>query len=137
MVSLTASEASDVGDMEAVPESAPAPSEAPKSRLSSGLTGAERVTSETIIRIGTTPEGEVVAKKQEIKPGTAFFMKRRPQENLKRLDESVSQTAKIAFDLTDQSGLLARSRRQGRRPGGNHRPSSHLLRRQSNRQCRR
>ena len=40
------------------------------------VTGAERVTSETIIRIGTTPEGEVVAKKQEIKPGTAFFMKR-------------------------------------------------------------
>ena len=76
MVSLTASEASDVGDMDAVPESAPAPSEAPKSQLSSGLTGAERVTSETIIRIGATPEGDVVAKKQEIKPGTAFFMKR-------------------------------------------------------------
>ena len=70
MVSLTASEASDVGDMEEVP------SEAPKSRLSSGLTGAERVTSETIIRIGTTPEGEVVAKKQEIKAGTAFFKRK-------------------------------------------------------------
>ena len=56
MVSLTASEASDVGDMEEVPETAPAPSEAPRSRQSSGLTGAERVTSETIIRIGTTPQ---------------------------------------------------------------------------------
>ena len=84
MVSLTASEASDVGDMEEVPESAPASSEAPRSRQSSGLTGAERVTSETIIRIGATPEGEVVAKKQDIKPGgTAFFMKRRPQEKEK------------------------------------------------------
>ena len=85
MVSLTASEASDVGDMDAVPESAPAPSEAPKSQLSSGLTGAERVTSETIIRIDATPEGDVVAKKQEIKPGTAFFMKRRPQEKKEKV----------------------------------------------------
>ena len=84
MVSLTGSEASDVGDMEeipgALPESAPTPSEGPKSRMSSGLTGQERITSETIVRIGTTPEGEVVAKRQEIKPGTAYFMKRRPQE---------------------------------------------------------
>ena len=87
MVSLTGSEASDVGDMEEIPgvlpESAPAPSEGPKSRPSSGLTGRERITSETIVRIGTTPEGEVVAKRQEIKPGTAYFMKRRPQEKEK------------------------------------------------------
>ena len=84
MVSLTGSEASDVGDMEeipgALPESAPTPSEGPKSRMSSGLTGQERITSETIVRIGATSQGEVVAKRQEIKPGTAYFMKRRPQE---------------------------------------------------------
>ena len=87
MVSLTGSEASDVGDMEeiprALPESAPTPSEGPKSCMSSGLTGQERITSETIVRIGTTPEGEVVAKRQEIKPGTAYFMKRQPQEKEK------------------------------------------------------
>ena len=94
MVSLTGSEASDVGDMEeisgALPESAPTPSEGPKSRLSSGLTGQERITSETIVRIGTTPEGEVVAKRQEIKPGTAYFMMRRPQEK-----ENVKFTSQV------------------------------------------
>ena len=51
MVSLTGSEASDVGDMEEIPgafqESAPTPSEGPKSCMSSGLTGQERITSET------------------------------------------------------------------------------------------
>ena len=71
MVSLTGSEASDVGDMEEIPG-------APKS-TSSGLTGHERITSETIVRIGTNPQGEVEAKRQEIKPGTAYFMKRPPQ----------------------------------------------------------
>eukprot|EP00439_Symbiodinium_sp_Y106_P062847 s420_g9.t1 len=51
----------------------------PKS-MSSGLTGHERITSETIVRIGANPQGEVEAKRQEIKPGTAYFMKRPPQE---------------------------------------------------------
>ena len=64
MVSLTGSEASDVGDMEeipgALPESAPTPTKGPKS-MSSGLTGHERITSETIVRIGTNPQGEVEA----------------------------------------------------------------------------
>ena len=49
MVSLTGSEASDVGDLEeihgALPESAPTPTKGPKS-VSSGLTGHERITSE-------------------------------------------------------------------------------------------
>ena len=108
MVSLTGSEASDVGDMEEVPESAPAPSEAPRSRMSSGLTGAERVTSETIIRIGTTPEGEVVAKKQEIKPGTAFFMKRRPQDKEKvkftsQVRSLLRPAGNAALSVTDAS----------------------------------
>ena len=62
MVSLTGSEASDVGDMEeipgALPESVPTPTKGPKS-MSSGLTGHERITSETIVRIGTDPQGEV------------------------------------------------------------------------------
>ena len=93
-------------DMEEVPETAPAPSEAPRSRQSSGLTGAERVTSETIIRIGATPEGEVVAKKQDIKPGTAFFMKRRPQEKVKFTSQvrSLMRPAdNSALSMTDAS----------------------------------
>ena len=93
MVSLTGSEASDVGDMEeipgALPERAPTPTKGPKS-MSSGLTGHERITSETIVRIGTNPQGEVEAKRQEIKPGTAYFMKRPPQE-----PEKVKYTSQV------------------------------------------
>ena len=93
MVSLTGSEASDVGDMEeipgALPESAPTPTKGRKS-MSSGLTGHERITSETIVRIGTNPQGEVEAKRQEIKPGTAYFMKRPPQE-----PEKVKYTSQV------------------------------------------
>ena len=93
MVSLTGSEASDVGDMEefpgALPESAPTPTKGPKS-MSSGLTGHERITSETIVRIGTNPQGEVEARRQEIKPGTAYFMKRPPQE-----PEKVKYTSQV------------------------------------------
>ena len=112
MVSLTGSEASDVGDMEeipgALPESAPTPSEGPKSRLSSGLTGQERITSETIVRIGATPEGEVVAKRQEIKPGTAYFMKRRPQEKEKvkftsQVRSLLRPAGNAALSVTDAS----------------------------------
>ena len=112
MVSLTGSEASDVGDMEEIPgvfpESAPAPSGGPKSRPSSGLTGRERITSETIVRIGTTPEGEVVAKRQEIKPGTAYFMKRRPQEKEKvkftsQVRSLLRPAGNAALSVTDAS----------------------------------
>ena len=113
MVSLTGSEASDVGDMEEIPgatcpESAPAPSEGPKSRPSSGLTGQERIASETIVRIGTTPEGEVVAKRQEIKPGTAYFMKRRPQEKEKvkftsQVRSLLRPAGNAALSVTDAS----------------------------------
>ena len=110
MVSLTGSEALDVGDMEeipgALPESAPTPSEGPKSRMSSGLTGQERITSETIVRIGTTPEGEVVAKRQEIKPGTAYFMKRRPEEKEKvkfTVRSLLRPAGNAALSVTDAS----------------------------------
>ena len=105
-------EASDVGDMEeipgAFPESAPAPSEGPKSRPSSGLTGRERITSETIVRIGATPEGEVVAKRQEIKPGTAYFMKRRPQDKEKvkftsQVRSLLRPAGNAALSVTDAS----------------------------------
>ena len=112
MVSLTGLEASDVGDMEeipgALPESAPTPSEGPKSCTSSGLTGQERITSETIVRIGATPEGEVVAKRQEIKPGTAYFMKRRPQEKEKvkftsQVRSLLRPAGNAALSVTDAS----------------------------------
>ena len=112
MVSLTGSEASDVEDMEeipgALPESAPTPSEGPKSCMSSGLTGQERITPETIVRIGTTPEGEVVAKRQEIKPGTAYFMKRRPQEKEKvkftsQVRSLLRPAGNAALSVTDAS----------------------------------
>ena len=83
MVSLTGSEASDVGDLEeihgALPESAPTPTKGPKS-ISSGLTGHERITSETIVRISADAQGQVSARRQDIKPGTAYFMKRKPEE---------------------------------------------------------
>ena len=83
MVSLTGSEASDVGDLEeihgALPESAPTPTKGPKS-ISSGLTGHERITSETIVRISADAQGRVSARRQDIKPGTAYFMKRKPEE---------------------------------------------------------
>ena len=73
MVSLTGSEASDVGDMEEIPGALPGvlrpQAKVRRARPSSGLTGQERITSETIVRIGTTPEGEVVAKRQEISLG--------------------------------------------------------------------
>ena len=89
----------------ALPESAPTPSEGPKSCMSSGLTGQERITSETIARIGTTPQGEVVAKRQEIKPGTAyFFMKRRPQEKEKvKFTSQVRSAGNAALSVTDAS----------------------------------
>ena len=83
MVSLTGSEASDVGDLEeihgALPESAPTPTKGPKS-VSSGLTGHERITSETIVRIHADAQGGVSARRQDIKPGTAYYMKRKPEE---------------------------------------------------------
>ena len=83
MVSLTGSEASDVGDLEeihgALPESAPTPTKGPKS-LSSGLTGHERITSETVVRISADAQGQVSARRQDIKPGTAYYMKRKPEE---------------------------------------------------------
>ena len=83
MVSLTGSEASDVGDLKeihgALPESAPTPTKGPKS-LSSGLTGHERITSETVVRISADAQGQVSARRQDIKPGTAYYMKRKPEE---------------------------------------------------------
>ena len=83
MVSLTGSEASDVGDLEeihgALPESAPTPTKGPKS-ISSGLTGHERITSETVMRISADAQGQVSARRQDIKPGTAYYMKRKPEE---------------------------------------------------------
>ena len=83
MVSLTGSEASDVGDLEeihgALPESAPTPTKGPKS-ISSGLTGHERITSETVVRISADAQGQVSARRQDIKPGTAYYMKRKPEE---------------------------------------------------------
>ena len=83
MVSLTGLEASDVGDLEeihgALPESAPTPTKGPKS-VSSGLTGHERITSETIVRIHADAQGGVSARRQDIKPGTAYYMKRKPEE---------------------------------------------------------
>ena len=111
MVSLTGSEASDVGDMEeipgALPESAPTPTKGPKS-MSSGLTGHERITSETIVRISTDPQGEVAARRQEIKPGTAYFMKRKPQEpeNVKYTSQVRSlwrPSSNAALSVTDAS----------------------------------
>ena len=83
LVSLTGSETSDVGDLEeirgALPESAPTPTKGPKS-VSSGLTGHERITSETIVRIHADAQGGVSARRQDIKPGTAYYMKRKPEE---------------------------------------------------------
>ena len=83
MVSLTGSEASDVGDLEeihgALPESAPTPTKGPKS-ISSGLTGHERITSETAVRISADAQGQVSARRQDTKPGTAYYMKRKPEE---------------------------------------------------------
>ena len=95
-------------DPRALPESAPTPSEGPKSCMSSGLTGQERITSETIVRIGATPEGEVVAKRQEIKPGTAYFMKRRPQEKEKvkftsQVRSLLRPAGNAALSVTDAS----------------------------------
>ena len=85
MVSLTGSEASDVGDMEeipgALPESAPTPTKGPKRACRSGLTRAnERITSETIVsdrhasnrqkcRIFAAAEGEVVFLWRSLKTG--------------------------------------------------------------------
>ena len=83
LVSLTGSETSDVGDLEeirgALPESAPTPTKGPKS-VSSGLTGHERITSETIVRIHADAQGGVSARRQDIKPGTAYYTKRKPEE---------------------------------------------------------
>ena len=83
LVSLTGSETSDVGDLEEIrgvlPESAPTPTKGPKS-VSSGLTGHERITSETIVRIHADAQGGVSARRQDIKPGTAYYMKRKPEE---------------------------------------------------------
>ena len=83
LVSLTGSETSDVGDMEeirgALPESTPTPTKGPKS-LSSGLTGHERITSETVVRISADAQGQISARRQDIKPGTAYYMKRKPEE---------------------------------------------------------
>ena len=83
LVSLTGSVTSDVGDLEeirgALPESAPTPTKGPKS-VSSGLTGHERITSETIVRIHADAQGGVSARRQDIKPGTAYYMKRKPEE---------------------------------------------------------
>ena len=83
MVSLTGSEASDVGDLEeihgALPESAPTPTKGRKS-ASSGLTGHERITSETIVRIHADAQGGVSARRQDIKPGTAYYTKRKTEE---------------------------------------------------------
>ena len=63
----------------ALPESAPTPTKGPKS-ISSGLTGHERITSETIVCISADVQGQVSARRQDIKPGTAYFMKRKPEE---------------------------------------------------------
>ena len=83
LVSLTGSETSDVGDLEEIrgvlPESAPTPTKGPKS-VSSGLTGHERITSETIVRIHADAQGGVSTRRQDIKPGTAYYVKRKPEE---------------------------------------------------------
>ena len=50
-------------DGKALPESAPTPTKGPKS-VSSGLTGHERITSETIVRIHADAQGGVSARRQ-------------------------------------------------------------------------
>ena len=101
LVSLTASEIaeSDLADLrEMSPEVAgsrsedpPAPSAGPKSKGgSSGLVGEERVTSEVVLRISASERGDLTNRVQEVKPGTAYFMKRRPQEK-----EKVKYTSQV------------------------------------------
>ena len=117
MVSLTGSEASDVGDLEeihgALPESAPTPTKGPKS-LSSGLTGHERITSETVVRIHADAQGGVSARRQDIKPGTAYYMKRKPEEpgNVKYTSQvralwRPSSNAAVSVEATSISGSEA------------------------------
>ena len=111
MVSLTGSEASDVGDLEeihgALPESAPTPTKGLKS-LSSGLTGHERITSETVVRISADAQGQVSARRQDIKPGTAYYMKRKPEEpgNVKYMSQVRAlwrPSSNAALSVTDAS----------------------------------
>ena len=117
MVSLTGSEASDVGDLEevhgALPESAPTPTKGPKS-ASSGLTGHERITSETIVRIHADAQGGVSARRQDIKPGTAYYMKRKPEEpgNVKYTSQvraiwRPSSNAAVSIEAASTSGSEA------------------------------
>ena len=40
----------------------------------------ERITSETIVRIHADAQGGVSTRRQDIKPGTAYYMKRKPEE---------------------------------------------------------
>ena len=117
MVSLTGSEASDVGNLEeihgALPESTPTPTKGPKS-ASSGLTGHERITSETIVRIHADAQGGVSARRQDIKPGTAYYMKRKPEEpgNVKYTSQvraiwRPSSNAAVSIEAASTSGSEA------------------------------
>ena len=117
MVSLTGSEASDVGNLEeihgALPESTPTPTKGPKS-ASSGLTGHERITSESIVRIHADAQGGVSARRQDIKPGTAYYMKRKPEEpgNVKYTSQvraiwRPSSNAAVSIEAASTSGSEA------------------------------
>ena len=117
LVSLTGSETSDVGDLEEIrgvlPESAPTPTKGPKS-VSSGLTGHERITSETIVRIHADAQGGVSARRQDIKPGTAYYMKRKPEEpgNVKYTSQvraiwRPSSNAAVSIEAASTSGSEA------------------------------
>ena len=117
MVSLTGSEASDVGNLEeihgALPESTPTPTKGPKS-ASSGLTGHERITSESIVRIHADAQGGVSTRRQDIKPGTAYYMKRKPEEpgNVKYTSQvraiwRPSSNAAVSIEAASTSGSEA------------------------------
>ena len=41
------------------------------------MVGDEKVTSEVVLRISATESGDLTKRVQEVKPGTAYFMKRR------------------------------------------------------------
>ena len=66
------------------------------------LVGDEKVTSEVVLRISASESGDLTKRVQEVKPGTAYFMKRRPQEK-----EKVKYTSQIRSLLrpADNSAL--------------------------------
>ncbi|CAK9095407.1 unnamed protein product, partial [Durusdinium trenchii] len=63
------------------PKTPPVSSEGAKSKgASSGLVGDEKVTSEVVLRISATDRGDLTKRVQEVKPGTAYFMKKKPSQ---------------------------------------------------------